>query len=86
MPDHSRLYFIPDQKRLLLENLVEKLSSITGIAAVVLGGSYAGGTYHENSDLDIGLYYDDASPFAIADIQRIVDGVSTDDASRLVFF
>lgn len=86
LPDHSRLHFIPDQKRLLLENLVEKLSSITGIAAVVLGGSYAGGTYHENSDLDIGLYYDDVSPFAIADIQLIVDGVSNDDASTVTDF
>jgi len=48
---------VPEEKRLLLQQLVAQLSGITEIAAIVLGGSYASGTHHPASDLDIGLYY-----------------------------
>ncbi|MBN2549370.1 MAG: DUF4037 domain-containing protein [Anaerolineales bacterium] len=67
---------LPQQKQALLEQLVDQLSGIDGMAAVVLGGSYASGTQHAASDLDIGLYYFEASPFAIADIQRAADALS----------
>jgi predicted nucleotidyltransferase len=67
---------IPQPKRSLLEQLVGQLSGITGMAAIVLGGSYASGTQHETSDLDIGLYYFEAKPFSITDIQGIAEKVS----------
>ena len=38
-----------------------QLSEIPGIAAVVLGGSWARGTARPDSDLDIGLYYSEQS-------------------------
>src|SRR4051794_33621606 len=62
---------VPPHKQILLEQLIVDLRSIPGIAAVVLGGSYARGTQHATSDLDVGLYYVEASPFAIADIKRV---------------
>lgn len=62
---------LPQEKRILLEKLVDRLSRTTGIVAIVLGGSYASGTQNPSSDMDIGLYYDPAAPFAIADIRRI---------------
>lgn len=46
------------------------------MVAVALGGSHAGGTAGENSDLDLGLYYREAAPFSITDIQRIAAAVS----------
>lgn len=55
---------IPQQKRLLLKQLVDQLSGIPDMAAIVLGGSYASGTHHETSDLDIGLYYFENKPFS----------------------
>ncbi len=67
---------IPKEKRSLLEKLVGQLIGVTGMAAIVLGGSYARGTQHETSDLDIGLYYLEANPFSLADIQRIADEIS----------
>ncbi len=67
---------IPAQKRSLLEQLVGQLNGTTGMAAIVLGGSYASGTQHGTSDLDIGLYYFEAMPFSIADIRRIAESVS----------
>lgn len=69
----ANLPYIPDSKRLLLGDLVARLGGIPGMEAVVLGGSYASGTQTETSDLDIGLYYFDARPFAIADIRRVAE-------------
>jgi predicted nucleotidyltransferase len=71
------LKHIPEPKRLLLQQLVDQLSRVAGIEAIVLGGSYASGTHHETSDLDIGLYYFEAKPFSIAAIKQIADSVST---------
>ena len=59
---------LPERKRRLLELLVENLSKITGVLAVVLGGSYASGTHHAKSDMDIGIYYCEANPFSISEI------------------
>jgi hypothetical protein len=77
---------IPQQKRALLEQLVGQLNGITGMAAIVLGGSYASGTPHETSDLDIGLYYFEAKPFSIADIRRIAEGVSVQGSVTVTGF
>src|ERR1043165_2005326 len=74
----SNLSNIPEQKQTLLRALVTKLSKIPGMAAIVLGGSYAARTNHETSDLDIGLYYYEAKPFSIEDIYRIAQRVSVE--------
>jgi hypothetical protein len=62
---------ISPEKLALLENLTGQLSATPGVKAVVLGGSYARGRQNPASDLDIGVYYSDAAPFAIDDIRRI---------------
>jgi predicted nucleotidyltransferase len=77
---------LPPQKRLLLEQIVAQLRQISGVAAVVLGGSYAGGTQHAASDLDIGLYYAAASPFSIPDIRRVADELSAQGPATVTDF
>ncbi len=77
---------LPEQKHRLLEQLIEQLGAVTGLAAVVLGGSYASGTQHAGSDMDIGLYYFEAKPFSIDEIQRIATGVSTDGTATVTGF
>ncbi|HEY3290690.1 MAG TPA: nucleotidyltransferase domain-containing protein [Anaerolineae bacterium] len=67
---------IPENKRILLDHLAGRLAQIKGIEAVVLGGSYARGTARDTSDLDIGLYYHEEAPFAIADVRAIAESVS----------
>lgn len=47
------------------------LAELEGMVAVALGGSYARGTQHARSDLDLGLYYSDSAPFSIGEIQRV---------------
>jgi hypothetical protein len=82
----NNLTKIPEPKRLLLEELTGLLSGIPGMEAVVLGGSYAAGTQQEASDLDIGLYYREASPFSIADIRRVADGISAQKPATVTGF
>lgn len=59
----------------VVEGLVERLAAVEGVVAVALGGSYARGTQRPDSDVDLGLYYRDASPFSIDAIRRIADAV-----------
>jgi len=77
---------IPEQKRVLLEELMNQLSKVTDVAAIVLGGSYAAGTHHEASDMDIGLYYFEDKPFLIDDIRRIAQAVSVEDSVTVTDF
>src|SRR5689334_15729120 len=46
----------------------ERLAVVEGIKAIVLGGSRARGTAREESDIDLGLYYDPCSPISIKDL------------------
>ena len=41
----------------------DALRGIQGIVGVVLGGSRARGTNREDSDIDIGIYYDEEAGF-----------------------
>src|SRR5215470_8240315 len=58
-------------QRDLIDALVRDLARIDGIAAVVLGGSHARGCAHAGSDIDLGLLYSDAKPFAIEDVRAL---------------
>jgi Nucleotidyltransferase domain len=52
----------------LCERAARRLAVIGGVKAVVLGGSRARGTARDDSDTDLGLYYDSSEPFPIAQI------------------
>lgn len=67
---------ISAEKQALLGQLTQALRDIPGIVAIVLGGSYARGTQHATSDLDVGLYYTEANPFAITDIRRVASEIA----------
>jgi hypothetical protein len=67
---------LPPEKLRLLKGLLESLSRVHHMQAVVLGGSYASGNQHSQSDLDIGLYYSEAEPFPLEAIRAIAEAVS----------
>jgi predicted nucleotidyltransferase len=47
-------------QRELVSSLTARLASIPGVAAVVLGGSYARGRAQPGSDIDLGVLYSSA--------------------------
>ncbi len=60
----------------LPQELADRLARIAGVVAVALGGSRARGTHRPDSDIDLGLYYRDASPFSIADIRALAGEIN----------
>ncbi|MEZ4868299.1 MAG: nucleotidyltransferase domain-containing protein [Caldilineaceae bacterium] len=87
MPDLlTVLPHVPTEKRRLLVTLVDRLRTLPGMAAVVLGGSYASGAQHAASDLDIGLYYWEAAPFALDAVRQIADSVSNQGSATVTDF
>lgn len=63
-------------QRELVSSLAKRLGAIPGIQAVVLGGSHARGRAQLGSDVDLGLLYSDASPFAIQSIRELAEDLN----------
>ncbi len=60
----------------LLSILTNRLGTIQGIKAVVLGGSYARGRAQLDSDIDLGLFYSEAAPFSIQRLREIAEDLN----------
>lgn len=77
---------LPPRKKSLLDRAVDRLAKVPGIVAIALGGSHARGTQTPQSDLDIGLYYREATPFRIADIREIAHALSESGSPTVTDF
>ena len=66
------MHNIPIEKRVIIEELVSSLSHVSGVQAIVLGGSYARGTAKQDSDIDLGLYYMDNAPLDLSHLRKIL--------------
>lgn len=75
---------MPPEKRQSLDRLVEALQAIPNVVAIVLGGSYAGGLARPDSDIDIGLYYREASPFSVEWVRSVAEGVCVPGTTPVV--
>jgi predicted nucleotidyltransferase len=71
------LMYLPNEKKSLVEQIVNRLQTVDGIQAVVLGGSYASGSQHSDSDIDLGLYYAPTNPFRVSDIRQVAHDLSS---------
>lgn len=71
------------QHELLLQQIIDHLKPVHGLRAIVLGGSYASGSQRPDSDIDIGLYYDENLSLDIAHIRSIAS-VLNDTANPTV--
>ena len=68
---------MPTEQAGILNQASNALRALPNIAAVVLGGSYASRLARSGSDLDIGLYYREASPFSISHVRSVAMKICT---------
>ena len=64
------------EQRALVDSLAGRLGEIPGVAAVVLGGSYARGFAGPGSDIDLGVFYSEAAPFDVAAVRALAARVN----------
>lgn len=64
----------------LIEEVVNHLRRVSGVAAIVLGGSRARGTATRRSDVDLALYYTPEDPLDLDALQQVAQKV--DDERR----
>jgi predicted nucleotidyltransferase len=55
----------------LAQQIAGRLGEIEGVVAVALGGSWARGEAHADSDVDLGIYYRPENPPRITDLRRL---------------
>ena len=67
----------------IIQLVTEKLSSLPCIEGIVLGGSRARGTHTEDSDIDIGIYYNSES-FDLTAINQLAKELDDEHRSNLV--
>src|SRR5690554_6922510 len=67
----------------IIQSVTEKLSSLPYIEGIVLGGSRARGTHTEDSDIDIGIYYNQES-FDLTAINQIATELDDENRNNLV--
>ena len=67
----------------IIKSVSEKLSPLPFIEGIVLGGSRARGTHTEDSDIDIGIYYNSES-FDINAINQLASELDDEHRSNLV--
>ena len=71
-----RLEALAPERREPVRDLVGRLATVPGVAAVALGGSHARGRARRDSDVDLGVYYSEAQPFAIEAIRALADSAN----------
>jgi hypothetical protein len=75
---------MPAEKLQWLDAIVEQPRRIPGMVAVVLGGSYASGFARPDSDIDIGLYYREASPVSDARVRLTAESICVTGSAPVV--
>jgi predicted nucleotidyltransferase len=64
----------------LIQNIVSEIKSVSGVKAIVLGGSRARGTHTPSSDIDLGIYYDPSQPLDLVALGKVA--TQLDDEHR----
>ena len=67
----------------ILDKIVAVLSTVSGIQAIVLGGSRARGNHSASSDIDIGIYYD-ISTIDISNLNKATQTLDDEHRENLV--
>ena len=68
----------------IIQDIKEELYGLPGVVGVVLGGSRARGTHSPDSDIDIGIYYDESKGFNTNDIEKAAFNLNNDKKEHLI--
>jgi predicted nucleotidyltransferase len=68
----------------LIQRITEELREVPGVIGVVLGGSRAKGTAKPDSDIDIGIYYDESQGFKVENIARVAQKLDDDHRDGII--
>ncbi|MCM3700315.1 nucleotidyltransferase domain-containing protein [Paenibacillus macerans] len=68
----------------VIDQINKELSGVKGIVGVVLGGSRARGTNHATSDIDIGIYYDEAAGFDVSEVSKIATKLDDEHRENII--
>ncbi|WP_071392760.1 nucleotidyltransferase domain-containing protein [Bacillus tuaregi] len=68
----------------ILNEIIKELNGVPGIVGVVLGGSRARGTNHPDSDIDIGIYYDESAGFNVNDVSKAATKLDDEHRENVV--
>lgn len=68
----------------IIQKICRELQTIPGVVGVVLGGSRARGTNLPDSDIDIGIYYDEAAGFDTRKVGKAASRLDDEGRANLV--
>jgi predicted nucleotidyltransferase len=68
----------------LARRVADRLGAINGVAAVVLGGSWARGSARPDSDVDLGIYYRPFEPPSVPALRRLAQEIDDRHLPELV--
>ncbi len=68
----------------IIDHITTQLQDVPGIAGIVLGGSRARGNNRPDSDIDIGIYYDEAAGFDLHALNNIAADLDDEHRENLI--
>lgn len=68
----------------LIQDIVNEIKTVSGVKAIVLGGSRARGTHHASSDIDLGIYYDPSSPLDLPELAKLAAKLDDEHRPNLI--
>ncbi|WP_291648348.1 nucleotidyltransferase domain-containing protein [Clostridium sp.] len=68
----------------ILNDITAEFKNIPGVIGIVLGGSRARGTNNKDSDIDIGIYYDESEGFNVTEVDKIATKLDDEKRKKLV--
>lgn len=67
-----------------IQKIVEETKGLPGVVGVVLGGSRAKGNHRPDSDIDIGIYYDETQGFNTVNIEKTALKINDEKKDNLI--
>ncbi|WP_437272770.1 nucleotidyltransferase domain-containing protein (plasmid) [Staphylococcus succinus] len=67
-----------------IQKIVEEITGLPGVVGVVLGGSRAKGNHRPDSDIDIGIYYDETQGFNTDNIEKAALKINDEKKDDLI--